>query len=222
MPSKAYGKFQKNLETVQRLIETYEIAKGSRNSKGKGAFDHITRSAIVFLISAFEVYCEDILCESVEVLIASAKDACNLPRAVKKHINAYVRNENNHVPPTSLCDEGWRSVYRQIAKIQADHLNSPKVKNLKEIFEKLLGIFTTSVDSVKSIEKLDGIIEFRGEIVHRVKAAGYVHIEEVIHYLTVINEIVVGIDMLIREHIKNTFTVKVPWNDTYVHIGRGD
>ena len=88
MPSKAYGKFQKNLETVQRLNETYKTAKENRGSKGRGAFDHITRSAIVFLVSAFEVYCEDVLCESVEISIKHAKDACNLPHAVKKNINA--------------------------------------------------------------------------------------------------------------------------------------
>ena len=64
MPSKAYGKFQKNLETVQRLNITYETMKENRHSKGRGAFDHITRSAIVFLVSAFEVYCEDVLVPS--------------------------------------------------------------------------------------------------------------------------------------------------------------
>lgn len=219
MPSKAYGKFQKNLETVQRLNETYKTAKENRGSKGRGAFDHITRSAIVFLVSAFEVYCEDVLCESVEISIKHAKDACNLPHAVKKNINAYVRNENNHVPPMDLCDEGWRKIYKKIARTHADYLNSPNTKNLKEIFEKLLGIAPGLLDSVKYIDQLDSIIEFRGEIVHQVKAATYVHIEDVKQDIQVINEIVIGIDTLIREHIKNTYNVKVPWNDTYIHIG---
>ena len=218
MPSKAYGKFQKNLETVQRLNETYEAMKKNRNSKGRGAFDHITRSAVVFLVSAFEVYCEDVLCESVEVSIASAKDACRLPHSVKKNISVYVRNENNHVPPMSLCDEGWRQIYKEIARNQANYLNSPKTKNLKELFEKHLGISPNLVDSVQNINQLDNIIEFRGEIVHQVRAAKYVHIEDVKQYLQIINEVVIGIDMLIREHIKCTYNVKVPWNDTYIHI----
>ena len=218
MPSKAYGKFQKNLETVQRLNETYKTAKENRGSKGRGAFDHITRSAIVFLVSAFEVYCEDILCEGVEVTISSAKDAVRLPHSVKKHINAYVRNKNNHVPPMNLCDEGWRQVYTQMARIQAAHLNSPNVNNLKEIYEKFLGISPSSVDALTSIEQLDTIIEFRGEIVHQVKPSTYVHIEEVKAHVKTINEIVIRIDIMIRDFIKNTYQVKVPWNDTYVHI----
>lgn len=92
-------------------------------------------------------------------------------------------------------------------------------KNLKEIFEKHLGIAPGLLDSVKYIDQLDSIIEFRGEIVHQVKAATYVHIEDVKQDIQVINEIVIGIDTLIREHIKNTYNVKVPWNDTYTHIG---
>lgn len=215
MPSKAYGKFQKNLETVQRLNESFDTMRAARNSKGKGAFDHITRSAVVFLVSAFEVYCEDILCEGVELSIKFAGDAVKLPHSVKKNISAYVRNENNHVPPMSLCDEGWREVYSNIVRVQVDHLNSPKVKNLKELFEKLLGIDPTSIDAISNINQLDGIIEFRGEIVHRVKSTTYVHIEIVKEHHNTINQIVIGVDRLIREHIKSTYNVKYPWNDTY-------
>ena len=218
MPSKAYGKFQKNLETVQRLNESFDTLREARNSKGRGAFDHITRSAVVFLVSAFEVYCEDVLCEGVDLSIKFAGDAVNLPHSVKKNINAYVRNENNHVPPIGLCDEGWRQIYTNIVRVQAGHLNSPKVKNLKELFDKHLGISNTAVDTVPNINQLDGIIEFRGEIVHQVKTTTYVHIEDVTKHLNTINEIVIGIDMLIREHIKNAYNVKAPWNDTYVHI----
>ena len=84
MPSKAYGKFQKNLETVQRLNESFDILRANRNSKGRGAFDHITRSAVVFLVSSFEVYCEDLLCETAELSIELADDAVKLPHSVKK------------------------------------------------------------------------------------------------------------------------------------------
>lgn len=218
MPSKAYIKFQNNLQTVQRLNETYEQMKKIRSSRGRGAFDHITRSSIVFLVSAFEVYCEDILCEAVQCSINAAKDAVKLPHSVKKNINTFVRNENNHVPPMNLCDEGWRQIYIDIVRLQADHLNSPKIKNLKELFEKYLGILPTNVDKISNIDQLDSIIEFRGEIVHQVKSTTYVHIEDVQKHLNAINEIVIGIDLLIREHIKSIYNVKAPWNDTYVHI----
>lgn len=218
MPSKAYGKFQNNLTTVQRLIETYKVMKASRGKKGRGAFDHITRSAVVFLVSAFEVYCEDILCEGVTASIVSAGDAIRLPHAVKKNISAYIRNDNNHVPPMALCDEGWRDVYTRMAKEQAKYFNSPKTKNLKEIYEKHLGIPSSAIDALDGIDRLDDIIEFRGEIVHQVKSSAYVHIEDVWEHLQTINEIVIGIDMMVRDHIKNLYHVKVPWNDTYVHM----
>ncbi len=218
MPSKAYGKFQKNLETVQRLNESFDILRAKRNSKGRGAFDHITRSAVVFLVSSFEVYCEDLLCETAELSTELADDALKLPHSVKKTLNAFVRNENNHVPPMNLCDEGWRQIYINLVRLQAEHLNTPKVKNLKELFEKYIGISSNTIDSVSHIDKLDEIIEFRGEIVHQVKSTTYVHIEDVKKHLHSINEIVIGLDMMAREYIKNTYNVKVPWHDTYVHI----
>ncbi len=56
MPSKSYVHFLRNLDTVTRLQECYDIIRGNRNSKGRAAFDHITRSAVLFLVSAFEVY----------------------------------------------------------------------------------------------------------------------------------------------------------------------
>lgn len=147
-----------------------------------------------------------------------AGDAIKLPRSVKKTINNYVRNENNHVPPTSLCDEGWRQIYKDMVKLQTEHLNSPKSSILKDLFQKYVGVSTTHIDEVPCIGKLDEIITFRGEIVHQVKSATYVHIEDVKEHLKVINEIVIGIDVMIRDHIKNAYSVKVPWNDTYVHI----
>ena len=106
MPSKSYIKFQKNLQTVERLNETYEQMKKMRNSKGRGAFDHITRSSIVFLISAFEVYCEDIIREGVQKSITSAKDASNLPKDVKNTIDSFVKNEKMVYLPLSCAMKG--------------------------------------------------------------------------------------------------------------------
>ena len=118
----------------------------------------------------------------------------------------------------NLCDEGWRQIYTHMAENYANHMNTPNVKNLKDMFEKYLGVDPSNLDSVRFMDQLDSIITFRGGIVHQVKANKYVHIEDVINYLKVINEIVIGIDMLIREHIKETYKVKVPWNDTYIRI----
>lgn len=216
MPSKAYGNFQKNLETVQRLNDTYEQMKKDRNSRGRGAFDHITRSAIVFLVSAFEVYCEDVLCEGVDWTIRSARDAIKLPNPVKNNINCFVKKETNGVPPTDLCDEGWRRVYKDMVEKQTQFLNTPSTKKIKELFGNFLGITAADLDAIPDFNNLDTVISFRGEIVHRVKATQYVHIEDVKAYICLIHNLAVNLDKTIKEHIRITYSVKAPWNDTYV------
>lgn len=218
MPSKAYIKFQNNLQTVQRLNETYEQMKKTRNSRGRGAFDHITRSSIVFLISAFEVYCEDIIREGVQKTIVSAKDASNLPKDVKNTIDNFVKNEKNGIPPIELCDEGWRNVYKNLIEKLLSAFNTPKKDNLKDLFKRFLGIKDSALDKIADIDKLDDIVKYRGEIVHQVKAIKYVHIEDVKMYITTIHNIAINIDLIIRKHIKSIYKVKAPWNDTYTFI----
>ena len=221
MPSSSYTKFQKNMETVERLQKTYyDIKTQQHNKGGRGAFDHITRSAILFLISAFEVYCEDIICETCDCLIKNARDAKNLPHDVRSTICEYTKIDGNKTPPLELCDEGWRAVYRKIAKERTAALNTPKTDNLKVLFKELTGIKPRVIDAIV-IDKsqnntLDPIIRFRGELAHRVKANHYVHIETVDEYLQTITQIVIELDKKICDHIKKQHMAsKQPWKKTY-------
>lgn len=216
MPSKAYIQFLRNIETVSRLQETYEDAKKTRNKKGRGAFDHITRSAILFLVSSFEVYCEDVIRACSELLIKNAKIADNLPNAVKNTINDYALNISN-CPPIKLCDDGWKTTYNRIVKEKTDALNTPNKANLEKLFKSLIGFTTTDINNISDIGKIDEIIIFRGEITHRVRAKKYVHIEKVVEYRTIIEKVVVAIDKKLYNYIKNKYH-KAPWKNTYKKV----
>lgn len=215
MPSKAYSKFLDNVDSVTRLEKTYHTLRSNRNTKGRAAWDHITRSAIIFLSSSFEVYIEDIINETISKHIHHANDAKHLPNKVKDTINKYVKTEKNGTPPTDLCDEGWRSVYRKIAIERTNKLNTPKVMNIKSLFEELIGT-NHFIDEIHAISELDEIISFRGEIAHRVRADEYVTITNVETSKGVIQDIVKGIDKGILIYLKETYPLKrMVWNDTY-------
>ncbi len=221
MPSSSYSKFIKNMETVKRLENTYyESKKVNHNKGGRGAFDHLTRGAVVFLVSSFEVYCENILMESCEHLIKNAKDAKYLPHAVRSTISDFVKCDSNGIPPTELCDEGWRAVYKGIVQKETDRLNTPSTKNLEKLFAKLLGVKKGFIENIVcdtlGTDRLDPIIVFRGEITHRVRANRYVHIEIVKEYEDTILNIVVSIDKKVCDYIKGTsLSKKQPWKKTY-------
>ena len=216
MPTKSYTRFTKNMETVNRLEETYEEIRTRRNRRGKAAYDHITRSAIIFLASAFEVYIEDVAKECCNQHISFAGDASKLPNDVKNTINNFVKKDKNAEPPIMLCDEGWRRIYRIIAEQETGKLNTPKKQQIQELFNRLIGISTTKIDDIPNIEDLDSVITFRGEIAHRVKAEQYVKIEQVKKNVQTVKELVVEIDKMIINYFRDYYPEKrVPWNNSY-------
>ncbi len=215
MPSKAYGKFLKNLDTVTRLEHTFEIVRTNRNTRGRAAWDHLTRSAIVFLVSSFEVYIEDVINETIAVHIRYSNNAQNLPGSIKDSLNKYVKNERNGTPPTALCDEGWRSIYRKIGTEKTEKLNTPKVRNLSDNFRDLLGMTQAFWSRIESIHKLDEIIIFRGEIVHRVQSDQYVNIDKVKESKEIISVIVKSVDNETLRFLKEVYPNKrAIWNVT--------
>lgn len=216
MPTKAYGNFQKNLDTVNRLQKTYDQVRIGRNSKGKAAFDHITRSAIIFLASAFEVYIEDVAQEGCTQHIALAGEAKRLPHDVKDTISKHVRNEKNGMPPIELCDQGWKEVYKTLVRKEVERFNTPKKRQIIELFQSKIGIREDDISSIPGIDKLDEVITFRGEIAHRVKASQYVTIDKVREDVEIIMSIVVELDKMILDYFKNCYPeARIPWNNTY-------
>lgn len=216
LPTKSYTRFIKNMETVERLSQTYHLIREARGCRGKGAFDHVTRSAIIFLASSFEVYIEDAIKECCNQHIKFANNAVKLPNSVKSTLNTYVKNEGNKTPPIDLCDEGWRKVYREITEKQTGKLNTPKKAQISALFNDLVGIAQSNINNLQDIDKLDDVIKFRGEIAHRVRADVYVGINQVSENRTIIMNLVKGIDRVIIQYFKTVYSGKrLPWNDTY-------
>ena len=216
MPSKSYGRFIRNLETVTRLQDSYDIIRTHRGSRGQGAFDHITRSAVLFLVSAFEVYIEEVTYECCEQNITLARNADRLPHGVRSAINAYVGKKGSSITPISLCDEGWREVYKQMTQSVIEDFNTPKVRQIKSLFSNHIGTTDSLIDGITNIDQLDDFVRFRGEITHRVKAASYVKIEKVVEGKELIAGLVMDIDRMLLDYLRATYPDRrAPWNNTY-------
>jgi len=216
MPTKSYAFFLRNLDTVNRLCESYDTIRTCRNSKGRAAFDHITRSAILFLASAFEVYIEDVTNECCHQNIQLAQEAKNLPHNVRSTLCDYTQKDKTSSTPIDLCDTGWKQVYKNMTQEETDKLNTPKTLNIKHLFSKYIGISQSEIDQLPNIGKLDIFIHFRGEITHRVRVDKYVNIEDVTSYKTLIANLVIDIDKMILDCFKKTYpSKKVPWRNTY-------
>lgn len=216
MPTKSYARFLKNIETVDRLKGTYELIRTQRGGRGRAAFDHVTRSAIIFLASAFEVYVEDVLLECCNQHISFARDAKKLPHAIRSTISEYVKKESNGVSPTDLCDEGWRDVYKKITRERTDRLNTPKKRQLMDLFTNLIGINEMDINNLERIGGLDDFISFRGELAHRVRADIYVRIDKVNEEEEDIKRLVKSMDRLVLRYFRESYEdQRLPWNEVY-------
>ena len=181
MPSKARVALDKNLEDVENLLLLHAAAGGAGPGRRHG-LEVLNKSAIVLLTSFWEAYCEDIAAEGLECIVTNAKDADALPKEIKKIIAKKLKADANELALWSISDDKWRQVLRDhmatLKEARDRKLNTPKWRNIDELFESAIGLPNISskwlwakkltVDKARA--KLDKFVELRGEIAHRGKA----------------------------------------------------
>jgi len=93
MPSSAYRKFLHNTADVDRLIDAHKNLSPSTN--GKRGLGHITRSGVVMLCAAWELYAEDVLIESVKYIASETARPLDLPKSVQKNLASRIKENKN-------------------------------------------------------------------------------------------------------------------------------
>jgi hypothetical protein len=94
MPSVALQKFERNLlKDVDRISQSHDQL--NHDGLGRRGLGHITRSGVLMLCAAWELYLEELLVESVRLFIHRAISPDQLPQYVQKEIAKTVR-ESKH------------------------------------------------------------------------------------------------------------------------------
>jgi hypothetical protein len=172
MPSDAFDKFNWNIQEVERLEEAYDAL--SPNGQGRRALGHITKSALVMLCAAWELYCEDVILESIKFINSRLNDPALLPKDVKKKISSSISNDKNELACFKLAGDGWKSVYYSLAKNEIARFNTPKSEPVGLLFKNYLGVENISSEWTIGPDGINDIISCRGEIAHRGRDAPYV------------------------------------------------
>ena len=211
MPSKARKLFRdKLLPDVVSLDETHR--KVNPDGHGRRALGHITRSGVVMLCAAWELYMEEVLVEGAEFLVDGASDPDFLPDPVKGRISQVAKNDKHDFGALRLCGFGWKDVYVDSVKKDAEKLNTPKYGNINELFSKWLAIDDISANWRHDRDVLNEFVRTRGEISHRGAGADYVRISRLREYKKIIDELVVDTDRFLSDHLKEiAFHNKRPW-----------
>lgn len=210
MPSKSYQLFHKNLMDIQRLLDNHKTLSGQE--RGKKALDHITRSGILLLVATWEVYIEELICESVGFLSKNIRDPNDLPVPVKKFLSDCIHNSKNEIEPFKLAGRGWSEFYREQAGHVTNALNTPKIEKIDKLFKDLLGVNIISRNF--GLRTLNLIISTRGDIAHRVKLNKYVKPAILRGFMEDIRQYVLETDKAIYEHLTD-LGGKTPWKNQY-------
>ena len=210
MPSASYKLFLDNVVDVERLIESHgALHDGNPGKKGLG---HITRSGIVMLCAAWEVYVEELLVQSVEHLTTCCDPPSQLPKPVKKYLSGRVRDDKHELKPIHFGGTGWIDVYKCYVRQSVDALNTPKSENTDPLYRRYVGLIDMSSCWSVGSSGIDDFVTSRGEIAHKGRSATYVRIKQLRDDLALVKAAVAETDNALANHLRSVSpNNKLPW-----------
>jgi len=213
MPSRALRKFEgAMMKDVNRIIQTHaDIQNGSPGNMGLG---HLTRSGVLLLCAAWELYIEELLIEGVSANISRSTTPHELPTAVQHSISKYIKVSKHDLKPLAMAGDGWKTIYLEIAREAVVGLNTPKKHNIDQLFSALIGISDLSNAWSLGPSAVNDFVEVRGDIAHRGSDAGNVHMNKLKDtFKPQIIKCAVETDNAIASFIRNAFAPpSYPWN----------
>lgn len=214
MPSKSRKVFRdKLLPDVVSLIEAHR--KLNPSGRGRRALGYVTRSGILMLCAAWEVYVEDVLIEGLEHTVNRCGKVENLPARVKGKICQVIKSDKHDFALLKLAGDGWKNEIALSCKRDCESLNTPKFGQVSTLLGDWLGVDDKELLKSwrHSKEALNEFVMLRGEIAHRGADAQYVQISTLREYKEKIDEFVLDTDRFLSNHIKSVCGVR-PWNNT--------
>ena len=214
MPSQSRNDFRKKLlPDVTALIDSHRML--NPNGRGRRRLGHITRSGVLMLCAAWEIYNEDVLIECIEFIVKHECNAHNLPDRVKGKICQAAKKDKHEFGVLRLSGNGWKAVYRKEAVRQCEALNTPKFGNISSLFHDWLGIEESKLEDAWRHSKLElnEFVTLRGEIAHRGGDAKYVPISELKSLKEKIDDLIVDTDRMLCLYTRDLIG-KQPWRNT--------
>lgn len=210
----------KNRTEIQSLLDIHKQLAGNA-SKKKHNLEVLHKSAIVLLVACWEAYVEDLADLSFDFLMKNAKSPNDFPKKVLSIAGSSLKADKNDSKIWDLAGEGWRkTLFKHQEKVKNRYigkLNTPRPKQIDEMFENLIGIKNISkqlkwqgAPNKNVIERLDKLITLRGEIAHRVATSKPVRKSEVVQNLNFIGYLSVKLSNIVSEYLWAQ-TQKDPW-----------
>ncbi len=196
---------------------------GSPKEKEKLQLQRLLNSTIVMMVASWEAFVEDLAKAAFQELISRAKQPKDFPKNVLTIISKTVKEDKNDHKVFSLCDSGWRDVFKEyqtlILQKYLGRFNTPSVENVNALFEDLIGLKDIKstwrwedYDPNDILSALDNMIKDRGDIAHRAACSQEVNLHQKFYFYSVtVFHISAITSNRVAEHIEQ-LTGTRPWN----------
>lgn len=215
MPSNSYTNFHNLLmKDVIKLCKTHEQL--NQTGKGKRGLGHITRSGVFMLCAAWEIYNEDVVRESFNIIINIIDNADSLTHGVRAEIvnNFLAAKDKSKI--FNLTGERWKDLSKSLCNKHLDCFNTPNYKKLKKIYKQYLGIEDIADSWSLGGQYIDSFVKARGAIAHKGSSSNYIKIALLKKYIQNVSKTVEENDKYLLKHLKTEYlNGGSPWNNTY-------
>ena len=191
---------QKNMSEVARLMDIHKAVAGAGAGR-KRDVQVLNKSAIIITLACWEAYVEDLAKNAFEHMLNVAKSPSVFPNHVLAIAGKRV-TKSGAIDVWSLADDGWKSALRahkdEILNkyVVKGSFNTPSCENIDKLYSELVGLTSASrefywpgMSNDRAKEKLQNLIELRGEIAHRVESSSPVYKKDVEAYLKFIKRL---------------------------------
>jgi hypothetical protein len=213
MPSTARGEFDQNLTDVKRIVRLHDALSrpaGARR-RGKRALGHLTRGGLVLLCAAWERYAESVL-EEAAAFVARRNTLASLHASPKKFVTDFVNGGKSTIS-YALLAANLETAMTEAVRAKTAALNTPKHKNLKPLFERVLHVADIAAAWSEPHTTIDNFVSLRGEVAHRGGQAGYVRISGLRVHVETIGQFVTETDNYLSDHVRTLVVPsRRPWN----------
>ncbi len=201
MGSLARRAFNQNRKDIHALLEFHREKVGDDRGRREARLEVLNKSAIVLMTACWEAYCEDIAAEAIEHLVVNLSDPVKLPKELRKRVVKSINEEVHELAMWNLANDGWKNYLKaRLDKLRQERnwsFMSPKSEKVRDLFADALGIedITSAwswenMDCGNAAKKLDGLVELRGAVAHRVGATRVITKAQVTSYLTHVEHLV--------------------------------
>lgn len=164
------------------------------------------------LCAAWELYFEDLIKESVDMIVDRCQDPHNLPTTMRKKLAKEASAPPDELSVLSLCNDGWGEVLKEAAEREVARLNTPKSEQLGVLVRHYLGIENISTAWTIGADGINDIVTVRGDVAHRGRNADYLPIGTLESYKNRIHYSVVETDGYVSCHLKEILGLRTkPW-----------